>query len=52
MNYNRGGKVQQYGAGSRIAANEKGDYDVQSLSSTRTSISAQQLEQLLKLFPS
>ena len=49
VNYNRGGKIQQYGAGSRTAANAQGDYDVQSLSSIGTSISAQQLEQLLKL---
>ena len=52
MNYNRGGKTQQYGVGSRTAANAQGDFDAQSLSSTGTSISAQKLEQLLKLLPS
>ncbi|CAO2813648.1 unnamed protein product [Amaranthus hypochondriacus] len=50
-NQNRYGRTQHFGSGNRVAANAQGDFDAQSLSSCGTSVSAQQLEQLLKLLP-
>lgn len=48
-NQNRGGKTTMYGQRNRVARNAQGNFDAQSLSNTGTSISAQQLEQLLRL---